>query len=336
MSARGRKPVEERLPSLLEDIKNIVDSQSQTDPSFQTRRLYTRLSTAEVRKQLIEQKEYTDEELPSQQTINTKLRNLNYHPTRVTKSKPKKKIPETDDIFEQLETVNTEADEASDTLRISMDAKARVKIGPFSRGGKSRVQVKAADHDFEPKETIIPFGILLPALSELFLYFTLSRVTSDFIVDVLEIWWKSVCDRFPNVKNLVINLDNGPENHSRRTQFMKRLVEFARKYQLHITLAYYPPYHSKYNPIERCWAVLEKHWNGDILDAVKTVLNYAKTMTWHGRHPKTVTLLPQTYETGAKLSAKEMEALETQIDRLPDLEKWLVEIPVTAKAVWDT
>jgi len=332
-SARGRKPVEERLLSLLEDIKDIVDSQSQTDPSFKTRRLYTRMSAAEVRRQLVEQKGYTDEELPSRQTINTKLREMNYHPKRVAKSKPKKKIPETDAIFEQLAKVNSEADKAPDTLRISIDAKAQVKIGPFSRGGKNRVTVEASDHDFEPKATVIPFGVFLPELDELFVYFTPSRVTSDFIVDVLEIWWESVRERFPHIKTLLINADNGPENHSRRTQFVKRLVEFARKYQLNIQLAYYPPYHSKYNPVERCWGVLENHWNGDVLDEIETALNFAKTMTWKGKHP-VVELLTQIYETGVKLTTKEMQALEAQIERLPGLEKWFVSIPCTTKAAW--
>jgi hypothetical protein len=251
------------------------------------------MSAAEVRRQLIEQKGYADEELPSRQTINTKLRELDYYPKRVAKSKPKKKIPETDAIFEQLAKVNSSADEAADTLRISIDAKARVKIGPFSRGGKNRVTVKASDHDFKPKATLIPFGIFLPELDELFMYFTTSRVTSDFIVDVLEIWWESVRERFSQIKTLLINADNGPENHSRRTQFIKRLIEFAHKYQLNIQLAYYPPYHSKYNPVERCWGVLENHWNGDVLDEIDTALNFAKTMTWKGKHP-VVELLTHT------------------------------------------
>lgn len=318
---------------MLEDIQDIVDSQSQTDPSFKTRRLYTRLSAAEVRRQLIEQKGYTDEELPSRQTINTQLRALDYYPKSVVKSKPKKKIPETDAIFEQLAQVNSEADEAPDTLRLSIDAKAQVKRGPFSRGGKNRVRVEAADHDFKPQATVVPFGILLPALDEWFMYLTTSRVTSDFIVDVLDIWWASVRERFPQIKTLVINADNGPENHSRRTQFIKRLVEFARKYQLNVQLAHYPPYHSKYNPVERCWGVLENHWNGDVLDALDTALNFAKTMTWKGKHP-VVELLTQTYETGVKLTAKEMRALEAQLERLPGLEKWFVNIPCTAEAAW--
>lgn len=327
--ARGRKRAEVHLPHLLTDIKAIADSQSQTDPSFKTTRLYTRLSAAEVRRQLMAQYGYTDEQLPNRQTLNTKLRELGYYPQKVAKSKPKKKIPETDAIFEELKQVNQAADEAPDTLRLSMDAKARINIGPFSRGGKSRVPVAAADHDFKPEATLTPFGIFLPQFDELFAYFTTSRVTSDFIVDMLERCWRSLRKRFLQVRTLTINMDNGPENHSRRTQFVKRFVEFAAKYQVDIQLAYYPPYHSKYNPVERCWGVLENHWNGALLDEIKTVLNFAQTMTWNGQHPVVVELVTETYQTGVKLPAKKMRMLETQLERLPGLEKWFVEISWT-------
>jgi transposase len=87
------------------------------------------------------------------------------------------------------------------------------------------------------------------------------------------------------ITTLVVNLDNGPENHSRRTQFMQRLVDFVRHYRVTVRLAYYPPYHSKYNPIERCWGILENHWNGTLLDSIDTVLAFDRTMTWQGRHP---------------------------------------------------
>jgi len=88
--ARGRKKAEELLPNLLNDIKGIVDSQSQTDPQFRNQRLYTRLSAAEVRRQLIAQKGYSGEELPTATTIATKLNLLGYYPAKVAKSKPKK------------------------------------------------------------------------------------------------------------------------------------------------------------------------------------------------------------------------------------------------------
>ena len=145
-----------------------------------------------------------------------------------------------------MSRVNRAADSAEDTVRISLDAKATVKVGPFSRGGKSRVAVAAADHDFQPDATVTPVGLLLPASDELFLYAVTSRVTSDCLAECLTHWWEGVRERFAHITTLVLNLDNGPENHSRRTQFMHRLVTFARRYGLRVQLAYYPPYHSKY------------------------------------------------------------------------------------------
>jgi len=216
-------------------------------------------------------------------------------------------------------------------LRISLDAKAPVKLGDFSRHGLNRVSVKALDHDFHgetPKVT--PFGIYLPQHGELYLYFTTSKVTSDFIVDCLSDFWTEVRERFPAVTTLVINQDNGPENHSRRTQFMNRIVSFVDRFDITIKLAYYPPYHSKYNPIERVWGFLEQHWNGSLLDSIETVLGFASTFSFQGVEP-VVQLVPTVYETGVKLSQKEMRLLEKRFQRLEGLEKWFVRIEPLAK-----
>jgi hypothetical protein len=322
-SARGRKRAEEHLPNLLNDIKAIADEQSQTDPTFKTTRLYTRISAKEVRKQLIRQKGYTDDELPSEETIRVKLNGLGYQLRSVQKCRPQRKIPETDDIFEQLHKLHTEADEDETILRISMDAKATVLIGLLSRGGKTRVVVRALDHDMEPDGKLTPFGIFLPRYNGLFLYFTCSCVTSDFIVDCLCDFWSIVRERFSYVQTLLINQDNGRENHSRRTQFMKRITEFVDQFQVAVHLAHYPPYHSKYNPVERVWGVLENHWNGSLLDTVETALTFAQTMTWNGCHP-VVKLVDKIYQTGVRLSQKEMKELEKRFQRLSGLEKWFV------------
>jgi len=90
-SLRGRKRAEDHLPNLLLDLRAIVDSQSQTDPQFRTARLYTRMTAAEVRRQLIAQKGYTDAELPTAETIGTKLNTLGYYPQKVAKSQPQTK-----------------------------------------------------------------------------------------------------------------------------------------------------------------------------------------------------------------------------------------------------
>jgi hypothetical protein len=89
-SSRRRKPAEEHLPGLLDDIRSIADGQSQADPKFQTDRLFTRISAAEVRRQLIATRGYTDAELPTQQTINTKLNLLGFRLTKVAKCRPQK------------------------------------------------------------------------------------------------------------------------------------------------------------------------------------------------------------------------------------------------------
>ena len=224
-----------------------------------------------------------------------------------------------------MNRTNQAADAAVDMLRVSMDAKAMVKIGPFSRGGKSRVPVAAADHDFAPDATVTPVGIFVPTLAELFVYGVTSTVTSDCLVDCLAQWWELVRTRFAHITTLVINLDNGPENHSRRTQFMQRLVDFVKHYRVTVRRAYYPPYYSKYNPIERCWGILENHWHGTVLDSLDTVLKFARTMTWQGQHP-IVELVTTAYETGVTLTKDAMQRVEAQIKRLPDLGKWFIDI----------
>lgn len=90
-SSRGRKPVEFHLPHLLDDIRAIVQDHCQTDPSFQTTRLYCRLTAPEVRRQLIQRKGYTEEQLPSVQTIGEKLNALGFRLRKVAKCRPQKK-----------------------------------------------------------------------------------------------------------------------------------------------------------------------------------------------------------------------------------------------------
>jgi hypothetical protein len=200
-------------------------------------------------------------------------------PKRAPRVSPKK-IPATDAIFAQITRINQAADAADDVLRLSMDAKATVKVGPCARGGKNRLQVYAADHDCAPEATVTPVGIFLPTLGERFVYGVTSTVPSACLGDRLAEWWETVRQRFAHITTLVLNLDNGPANHSRRTQLMPRLVAFVQHYHLTVRLASYPPYYSKYNPIERCWGILENHGNGTVLDSIDPVLQFARTMTW--------------------------------------------------------
>ena len=209
-------------------------------------------------------------------------------------------------------------------LRLSIDTKATIKIGPYSRGGYNRHGATAADHDFEPEAIIKLFGIFIPQIDENHFYFTRSNVTADFMVDALQDLWPRIKQQV-DPHTIVINADNGPENSSHRTQFIKRIVEFAQSKKIDVSLAYYPPYHSKYNPVERVWGVLEKHWNGQLLDSIDKVIGLAKTMKWKGKNPF-VKIIDGIYETGVRLTKSAMKKYENMLERKADLEKWFVDV----------
>ena len=206
--------------------------------------------------------------------------------------------------------------------RWSVDGKASVKIGDLSRGGQTRGDNRALDHDLDWQEKYTPCGIVDEDSAQLDLLFGSSYKTSDFIVDSLEAKWNRLEEpEKAEVSKLQIKMDNGPESSGRRTQFLYRIVQFADAIGKPIQLLYYPPYHSKYNPIERCWGILELHWNGTKLIDAETMLEWAKSMTWKGLHP-VVELSRQVYQKGVKLGQKAMKAVEARLERHPELPKW--------------
>ena len=198
-----------------------------------------------------------------------------------------------------------------------------------SVGGKTRTNaqgevVKGWDHDPPAQEKLVPYGILMVATGALMLLFG-SYETSDAWVDALKSWWLRIRRTQAHIQRLVIYLDNGPKNSGRRTQFLKRMVQFADWSGLEVRLVYYPPYHSKYNPIERCWSALEKKWNGVLLTSLMVVLSCARRMTWKGRHP-IVKCLGGEYPNGVRVAAKEMKSYEARLQRSKTLPNYDITI----------
>ena len=135
-AARGRRRSEDQNPQLAADIRAIVEPHSYTDPQLKSARRYTHLSAAEVRDALIA-KGHSPEELPSARTIREILKRMNYRLKRIQKGKPLKKTEETDAIFANVQAVRQQARSDPETLEISMDAKAKVGLGDYVRGGKN-------------------------------------------------------------------------------------------------------------------------------------------------------------------------------------------------------
>jgi len=135
-AARGRRRSEEQDPRLADDIRAIVEPHTYADPGRKSARRYTNLSAAEVRAALIV-RGHAEEDLPSERTMRDILNRMNYRLKRIQKGKPLKKTPETDAIFANVRQVRDEVRDDPEALEISMDAKAKVALGDYVRGGKN-------------------------------------------------------------------------------------------------------------------------------------------------------------------------------------------------------
>jgi hypothetical protein len=197
-------------------------------------------------------------------------------------------------------------------------------VGGKTRTGADGNAAKGWDHDPPAKRKWTPLGILMLATGALTIIVG-TQETSDFWVDGLKMWWLLVKDSLPAIRRLVIYLDNGPQNSGSRTQFLKRMIEFADWSGLEIRLMYYPPYHSKYNPIERCWSSLEQKWGGALLNCLKVILQEARRMKWRGQHP-TLKRLHGEYPDGIRLTKKEMKPHEARLERSKALPKYDITI----------
>ena len=126
--------------------------------------------------------------------------------------------------------------------RVSLDCKASVKLGNLSRGGQTRGNSQADDHDMGVKQSYIPCGIVDEDQGDLFIGFGSFYKTSDFIVDTLQAWWGQLAPQArEQIPALQIKVDNGPENSGVRTQFLSRMVDWVDQIGKPIQLLYYPP-----------------------------------------------------------------------------------------------
>jgi hypothetical protein len=144
-AARARPRWEAKHPQLAEDIRGIVEPHTHADPELKSERRYTNLSAAEVLQALQAQKGYADQDLPKERTLRGILNRMNYRLKRIQKAKPLKKTKQTDAIFANVVAVRQEVKEDPETLEISIDTKAKVSEGDYSRGGKNPHRLGRSD-----------------------------------------------------------------------------------------------------------------------------------------------------------------------------------------------
>lgn len=305
-------------------MEAIVCLNTQADRCHKDTKGYVKTTAHQVRTALVTQKGYALTDF-CQSTVNTLLNRLGYTLKKVLKTQPLKRIEETDAIFENIALFRQRT--RSGVLKLSLDVKDKVKVGNLSRRGYHRQKdaVKAAEKDHHWDHKLVPLGILEidSALSTVLL--GNSHETSDFIVDGLEKWYELRKNDLQAYHTLEVYLDNGPAVNSCRTQFINRMMAFACVTNLTIHLLYYPPYHSKYNPIERVWAAVENYWNGTLLTSVDKVVRTLENVAWKTVR-LTAVLMDKVYQKGISLTGEQMQIREQFIHRNPDLPKWDVVI----------
>ena len=215
-----------------------------------------------------------------------------------------------------------EAVTAANVKRLSIDGQATGLIGDVARGGRTRGDNRACDHDLGRPEKDIPCGIVEEDRGPLHITFGRSSKTSAFIGDALEAWWATL-EQTEQVAmaRLQSPRDNGPESRGKRTPFWQRMEAFCAAMGKPMQRLYGSPYHRKYNPIERCWGILALPWNGTKLVDAETMVAWAKTMTWKGIHP-IVKLSHTRYQKGIALGKAALQAVEARVERHPALPKY--------------
>ena len=206
--------------------------------------------------------------------------------------------------------------------RVRRECKATVSLGAVSRGGLPRGEDAACDHDLGLKEQDLPWGMVEADRAQLPSTLGSSYTPRDCLVETLAAWWAAWAEAERVVRaQLQITRDKGPESSGKRTQLLHRMVACCDAIGQPMQLLYSPPSHSKYHPLERCWGILEVHWNGTTLVDVETMGEGAKTMTGKGLHPLVERSRKGDHQ-GVTLSQQAMRAVENRLQRHPELPQW--------------
>jgi hypothetical protein len=254
---------------------------------------------------------------------------LRKHRYRRRKAQKKKTMrpshPNRNAQFENIARLKAEYLEAGLPV-ISMDTKKKELLGNFYRDGKIDTQetIETNDHDFgsSGSGTVIPHGLYDVGKNQGFVHLNTSHDTSELACDCLAAWWEQEGQvDYPQAKKLLVLCDGGGSNSATMYLFKEDLQKLANRLGIEIRVAHYPPYCSKYNPIEhRLFPHLTRACRGVIFHTLETVRYFmAKAETRTGLKVK-VTILEKVYETGRKYAEGFKETMKIVFDKV--LPKW--------------
>mgnify|MGYP002625841925 CR=1 FL=1 len=329
VKTQGRKKFEDNDPKIVGIIDDICRSTEHIDKSMKDEIIYTDVTLKLIKEKLIKEYNYTEKNCPSEKTISRIMKEkLKFKITKVKKDRVFKRIAETDEIFKVVFSKLKELKASLDNvIGISIDDKATKYVGKYSGLGYSWQEKHALDHDTNPEHIAKPFGIMDIKTKKVHVFCTTSNSTAEFKVDCIEEYLLLKLEENPNITKLMIYLDNGPENSSRRKLWKREIVRLVKKYNITIELIYYPPYHSKYNLIEHYWGVLQRHWSGLIIDDFDKLIGAINSCTWDGINSTGYLRLKQ-YGKGIIVTKEEIDEIDSKYVNYPieNLKKWYVTV----------
>jgi len=328
----GRKTYDEKIPDIDEKFLDTLKDNTAGDPMKEDV-TWTNMSLQQIADQLEEKHGIK----VSRKVIRQLLKKHNYRRRKAKKSITMKNVENRNEQFEKIAKLKSEYTAAGYPI-ISIDTKKKEYIGNFYRDGHLYTieEILTWDHDFNSfaEGVIIPHGAYDEGRNSCYITIGNSKDTSEFTCDSLRNWWYNEGQyNYPNAPSLLLLCDGGGSNNCRHYLFKQDILKLADEIGIEIRIAHYPPYTSKYNPIEhRVFPHVTRACQGVIFDSVETVKGLIeKTKTKTGLKV-VVQVIDKVYKTGRKVAEDFKKNMGIIFDSF--LPQWNYRaVPLTPKTV---
>jgi hypothetical protein len=320
----GRKRRLDQDPKIDEDFHKVLVDHTAGSPT-QESLIWTNLTRTEIVDLMQECGSYV-----SVHIVDQLLDRYDYHERKALRMEPLSRHPDRNSQFETIARLKHEFLDSADPI-LSMDLKARELLGNFFRSGSlfTRQTIRVFDHDFAEfaQGVVLPHGLYDLKQNRGYIHLGTSHDTSEFACDCLRDWWERFGRAaYPGAQSLLLLCDGGGSNpadtergqaHLFRTDVQRLVNDLG----LEIRVAHYPPYASKYNPIEhRLFPHLTRVCRGMILHSVALVAELMRKAKTRTGLSVVVDLLDKVYETGRQVS----QAIKDTVNLVRDtvLPRW--------------
>jgi hypothetical protein len=300
----GRKKIIDTTANIDEVFLKVLKNYTAGDPMDDKVR-WTNLTQKEIAMHMKE-----NGIIISEHVVKKLLEKHNYGKRQAVKNQTKKSVENRNEQFEKIDQLKEKYLGSDINPVISIDTKKKEFIGNLYRSGSCYVQepINVYDHDFPSyaKGKIVPHGIYDLKSNETYLTIGTSKDTTEFACDNLKDWWNNIGKKlYPNATSILVLADGGGSNSSRYYIFKKDLQDLANEIGIEIRMAHYPPYCSKYNPIEhRAFCHISRAWDGVIFKSIDIVKELAEKVTTSTGFRVIAQIKDKVFQTKRKVTDK--------------------------------